>query len=196
MLKRILFACLFWLAFAVPAGAVSVRPLQLMEIIDGASVAFQGTCIANRTEHEAATNLVVTYTTFVVNDALKGAVQGTYVIKQIGGKMPAGELSFRVEGVPTFAVGEEYVVLLPGVSSAGFSSPIGLGQGRFAVQQDPAGQKSVTNGRDFREMTTGLPAAQLPASMTKTQAAALVPLRSLDLDEFKQLVRARAGVAK
>jgi hypothetical protein len=196
MLKQLLVACLLGLALAGPAGAASVLPLLLDEIIDTATVAFQGTCIDNRTERETRTNLVVTYTTFAVKDVLKGAVQGTHVIKQIGGKMPAGdELSFRVDGVPTFVIGEDYVVLLAGVSAAGFSSPIGLAQGKFTVQQDASGQR-VSNGRDFREMTAGMPSAALPEATARVLAAATAPVRDLGLDEFKQLVRARAAGAR
>lgn len=187
MLKQFLIACLLGLALTGPAGATSVLPLQLDEIIDTATVAFQGTCTGNRTERETQTNLVVTYTTFAVKDVLKGAVQATHVIKQIGGKMPAGELSFRVDGVPTFVVGEDYVVLLAGVSAAGFSSPIGLAQGKFTVLQDASGQR-VSNGRDFREMTAGMPSVVLPGVL----AGATTPVPHLGLDEFKQLVRARA----
>lgn len=187
MLKQFFVACLLGLALAGPAGAASVRSLTLGEIIDTATVAFQGTCIGNRTERDAATDLVVTYTTFAVKDVLKGTVQATHIIKQIGGKMPAGELSFRVDGVPTFAVGEDYVVLLAGVSAAGFSSPIGLGQGKFTVLQDAAGQR-VSNGRDFRDMTAGMPV--LPEATAKVLGEATAPVRQLGLDEFKQLVRA------
>lgn len=181
MLRKTLFY-FYLLTVALPAPAMSVLPLQLDEIIDTASVAFQGTCTANRTEREAQTNLVVTYTTFAVKDVLKGAVQTTHVIKQIGGKMPEGEMSYRVEGVPSFVVGEEYVVLLAGVSSAGFSSPIGLAQGKFTV--DAVGNR-VSNGRDFREMTARMPTVLLPGGAA--------PVRHLGLDEFKQLIRARVG---
>lgn len=183
MLKRIVIACLLGIVIAVPANAVSVLPLLLDDIIDTATVVFEGTCIGNRTEREETTNFVVTYTTFAVKDVLKGTVQGTHVIKQIGGKMPAGELSFHMDGVPTFVVGGDYVVFLAGVSAAGFSSPIGLAQGKFTVQQDASGQR-VSNGRDFREMTAGAPSMMLPD--------ATAPVRHLGLDEFKQLVRVRA----
>ncbi len=174
------------------ASAASVRPLDLNEIIDTAAVAFEGTCVSNWSEREAKTNLVVTYTTFAVKDTLKGDARGTYVIKQIGGTMPAGQLSFRVYGVPTFVVGEDYVVFIAGVSAAGFSSPIGLEQGSFKVLKDEAGPK-VTNGRDFREMTAGMPSAALPEATAKALSVAQGPVRRLDLDEFKQLVRAHAG---
>jgi hypothetical protein len=117
-------------------------------------------------------------------------VPGKYSIKQIGGKMPAGELSYRVDGVPTFEVGETYVVLLAGVSAAGFSSPVGLAQGKFTVRKDAAGSV-VSNGRDFREMTAGIEPALLPQAIAKASALP-APVRSMDMDEFKQLVRARA----
>jgi hypothetical protein len=184
-------ALLLGLALAGMAGAASVRPLALGEIIDTAAVAFEGTCIGNRTEREANTNFVVTYTTFAVKDVLKGDVRETHVIKQIGGKMPDGQPSFRVDGVPTFALGESYIVFLAGVSSGGFSSPIGLAQGNFRVLPDAAGAR-VSNGRDFRALTADLPSATLPDAVAALRASPR-PVQHLGLEEFKQLVRARTG---
>lgn len=183
MHKKFFLACLLTLAFVLPAAAASVRELLLDEIIDTAAIAFQGTCTGNRTERDTVTNFVVTYTTFDVKDVLKGTVQATHIIKQIGGRMPDGEMSFRVDGVPTFVVGKDYVVFLAGVSSAGFSSPIGLAQGKFTVQENPSG-KTVSNGRDFRELTARMPLVVIPND------AALAP--RLNLEEFKQLARTRA----
>lgn len=190
MLARLLASLLFSLALAGSAGAASVLPLQLDQIVDGAAVAFEGTCVDNRTERDAATNMIVTYTTFTVQEVLKGTVPPTYVIKQIGGKMPGGEMSYRVDGIPTFSVGADYVVLLAGVSSAGFSSPVGLAQGKFTVTQDKTGAR-VSNGRDFREMTEGIASPALTKAMTKSVDGK--PVRSVDLADFKQLVRERAG---
>jgi len=177
------------LGLVLPAHALSVLPLSLEQMVDTAAVAFEGTCTGNRTEREAATGLVVTYTTFAVKDVLKGTVAGTHVIKQIGGELPDGGPSFKVSGVPKFTVGKDYVVLLAGVSAAGFSSPIGLAQGKFTVQQDVSGKK-VSNGRDFREMTTLPPALTTPGLRSP---GARAPMRQLGLDDFKQLVRARAA---
>ena len=182
MLKKLFVTCLLLLTVACPAGAASVRQLLLDEIIDTSAIAFQGTCTSNRTERDALTNFIVTYTTFDVKDVLKGSVLTTHTIKQIGGEMPGSELSFRVDGVPTFTVGADYVVFLAGVSSAGFSSPIGLAQGKFSVRQTPAG-KTVSNGRNVRELT-----AQIPPELAPTDAASA---RRLGLDEFKSLARAR-----
>ena len=194
MINRLLsaVACVTWLALAGTASAASVRPVALGELIDASAVAFEGTCVGNRTERDAATNLVVTYTTFAVKDVLKGDVAQTHVIKQVGGKMPDGQPSFSIAGVPNFSVGQDYVVFLAGVSSAGFSSPVGLAQGRFSVRRDKTAAAEVSNGRDFRAMTADLPAETLPAAIGAMRASPQ-SVHHLGLEEFKQLVRARAG---
>lgn len=180
------------LAFVLPARAASVLPLFLDEMVDTSAVAFQGTCTGNRTERDPATHLVVTYTTFEVHDVLKGNVGATHEIKQVGGTLAAENLRYRVEGIPTFTVGEEYVVFLAGVSSAGFSSPIGLEQGRFSIRAQAAG-RSVSNGRDLREMTSRMQ-ARIPAAARTRMEAATGPVRDMDLEDFKQAVRnQRAG---
>ena len=185
MFKQFLVVCTLALGLASLVEATSVRQLLLDEIIDTSAVSFHGTCTANLTERDAQTNLVVTYTTFEVKDVLKGNVKATHVIKQIGGKMPGGEMSFRVDGVPAFAVGEEYVVFLAGVSAAGFSSPIGLAQGKFTVKQNSLGQR-VANGRDFRDMAP-------TAGRFVLLPQATPPIHDLDLNEFKQLTRVRVA---
>ena len=184
MIKRLLLVCLLVFPFTNSTHAASVLPLILDEIIDTSAVAFQGICTGNRTARDPVTNFVVTYTTFEVKDVLKGNVGATHVIKQIGGIMPAGELSFRVPGVPTFAVGQEYVVFLAGVSSAGFSSPIGLSQGQFTVQQGETG-KTVSNGRNFSEMAARVPIEDPEVSRPTAH--------KLGLEEFKQIARQRVG---
>jgi hypothetical protein len=190
MLKKFLIAWLLGLAVVLPAGATSVLPLNLDEMIAGAAVAFEGTCVGNRTERDPTTNLVVTYTTFSVRESLKGDTGATHVIKQVGGQMSDGTASFEIQGVPKFVPGEDYVVFLAGVSAQGFSSPFGLAQGRFDVKRGATGGK-VSNGRDFRDMTSNFSPNELPRSLLqKKQSDAAT---ELDLDEFKQLVRKRVG---
>lgn len=186
--QRLLAACLLGLAFMLPAGAASVLPLYLDEIIDRSAVAFEGVCLENRTEREASSGFVVTYTTFEVRDVLKGGVGSTHVIKQIGGTLVAEGLNYQVVGVPKFTVGESYVVFLAGVSSAGFSSPVGLTQGRFSIRQGEAGRE-VTNGIDFNDLMS-----RLPENAKATVKRAPGAVRHLDIDAFKQLVRERTGV--
>ena len=191
MLNRLFLAALTSLAIAVPAHATSVVPLYLDEIIDTATTVIHGTCIGNRSDRDPQTGMIVTYTTFQVQDVLKGQAGFTHIIKQIGGDLPDGSLKYKVQGVPTFKVGENYVVFLYGVSSAGFSSPVGLGQGRFNVVIDETGAQ-VTNGLDFKEMTSRMLPREIPQA-AKSKLQQVGPVSRMGLDEFKQLIRQRSG---
>jgi hypothetical protein len=93
-------------------------------------------------------------------------------------------MGFRVEGIPTFAVGQRYVVFLAGVSSAGFSSPIGLVHGQFAVTEDTTGPSVMVRG--------ATPDAGPGTSVLLAPGVSLSTGR-VSLDEFKQAVRARVG---
>ncbi len=179
-----------WLALAglLAANAASVLPLYLDQVIDDARLAFEGTCIETHSARDPANGMVVTYTTFAVRDMLKGHAGTTHTIKQIGGSLPGEGLVYRVPGVPKFTVGEDYVVFLAGVSRSGFSSPIGLGQGKFGIRSE-GGIRKVGNGGDFRELTARMSASLPPAAREKMQQAE--PVREMDLDQFKQLVRGR-----
>ena len=191
-LGRFLAAACCAAAFLAPAYGASVIPLYLDEMIDTATVAFEGRVLENRVERDAATGFVVTYTTFEVREALKGHVGARHTIKQVGGTID-GDVEFRVTGVPTFKEGAEYVVFLAGVSSKGFSSPIGLSQGRFGVITEE-GVRKVANGRDFRDMTARM--ANMPGAARAKMQQAADPVRKMDLVDFKQLVRGRVGGAR
>ena len=193
MLKRILAAFLFATAAALPAQATTVIPLTLDEIVASSAVAFAGTCLDSHAERNPTGDLIVTYVRFAVHDVLKGEVGATYTIKQIGGELPSESRGVRVHGMPSFQTGQEYVVFLTGVSSLGFSSPIGLAQGRFTVVHEQ-GADHVSNGRDFRDMTKNIPDAELPPGLAAQRNAHAMP--HMDLDTFKQLVRSRRGAQK
>jgi hypothetical protein len=191
MLKRILIACLLGLAIAAPAGATSVLPLYLDEIVDQSATVFQGTCLENRSARDPATGMIVTYTTFQVQEALKGKPGATHTIKQVGGELPGEGVGFRVHSVPTFVVGESYVVFLAGVSDLGFSSPIGLGQGRFSIVAHGASLEAG-NGRDFKELTSRLAPEALPKS-ARSSLAGSGAVDRIGLEDLKAIVRQRVG---
>ena len=191
MLKRILLASWLAVVSALPAFATSVLPLDLGQVIDQAVVAFQGTAVDVTTGKDPQTGMLVTLTTFRVDDVLKGSLPATYTIKQIGGTDAAAGITFKAHGVPTYTVGQSYVLFMNGVSSAGFTSPVGLHQGRFQVLGGDAGFE-VGNGGDFREMTANHPDLELPPT-AKASAGADKPVRRIGLDDFKAMVRKHAG---
>jgi len=176
--------------FGAFARASSVLPVDLDGLVHGAGVAFQGTVTDVHSDRDPQTGWIVTYVTFRVDDALKGSVGASYTMKQIGGRLANGE-TYRVDGVPTYALGHSYVVFLHSPSSLGLSSPVGLSQGKFDVAQTANGAE-VSNGRDFREMTANIPLDALPpAARAKMELKSAGKVRSLGLDDFKQLVRQR-----
>lgn len=192
MYKRILLA--MWLAAAAalaPAFATTVLPLDLGQIVEQSATAFEGTVVDSRTGRDPQTGMLVTMTTFQVHDVLKGEPGRTFTIKQVGGTSAAEGLHFRIQGIPRFDVGESYVVFLPGISSAGFSSPVGLSQGRFSIADGPQGRE-VSNGRDFRELIDNVPGMVLP-EQARAKAKADAPVRKLGLDDFKNMVRGHLG---
>ena len=192
MFKRILGALLLGAAIAVPAQAHGVRDFYLEEIIDGAAVAFQGTVTETHAARDPESGRIVTFTTFIVQDALKGSPGATHTIKQIGGELPAEGIGYKVDVRTSFVVGQSYVVFLYGKSRLGFSSPVGSTQGSFAVAQDADGA-TVSNGRDYAAMTERLATDQAKA---KALPKARADGKKIGLDEFKQLVRGRTGGAK
>jgi hypothetical protein len=194
MLRQFHLACFIgFMMISLPVRAMSVLPLYLDEIVNDAAIVFQGKSIRNYSEHDQQINSVVTYHTFEVQEVLKGEVGATHTIKQIGGNLE-GKI-YQVSGVPTFIVGESYVLFVYEVSAAGFSSPVGLGQGKFNILHESTGLQ-VANGRDFREMTLGIPAHVIPPSVQIKMQQAHGPVKRLDLDEFKQLVRRQMGATK
>ncbi|MBK8568731.1 MAG: hypothetical protein IPN81_01425 [Nitrosomonadales bacterium] len=133
MLKKFLFAYLLSLIIALPARAMSVLPLYMDEIVNDAAIAFQGKALEGHSERDPQTGSIVTYSTFEVQEVLKGEVGATHTIKQIGGKIQEG--INQITGVPTFTVGESYILFLYGVSASGFSSPVGLEQGNLILSR-------------------------------------------------------------
>jgi len=191
-------ALCYALTLAAPAHATTVLPLYLDEVIDQSTTAFEGTVTEQRSGRDPQTHDIVTYTTFAVSDVLKGSVPTTYTVKQIGGAVPGEKIAFRVPGVPKFNVGQDYVVFMAGVSSQGFSSPIGLAQGRFVVTQDAKGAKGakrVGNGSDFRNTASRM-GVHMTAQTKAVMAAQAGPVRDMDLDSFKQMVRGHVGAQR
>ncbi len=124
--------------WASPIESSQVRSLGLEEMTDRAAIVFSGRCIGIRHERDAALGIEVTRARFRVERAIKGRPGSTIEIKLLGGES-------RLAGVPTFRIGEEVVLFLYGTSDLGFTSPVGLGQGKFSVVTDKQGRKLAFN---------------------------------------------------
>ena len=184
-----LIAALLWSACgASGAAATSVLPLGLDAIVAHAQHIAHVRCTGNAVEPDATVGLV-TVTSFVVLDRVRGAAGATFTVRQAGGERDGLAIDYRV---PKFQPGDEYVLFMPAASKLGLASPVGLAQGAFGVRSESGG-KTVGNGRDPAELLAGVDRAAVPASVASRLAQAPEARRRMDLADFMTLVRARAG---
>lgn len=132
--------------------ATSMLPISLEQLSTRASLIFYGTVISNQVKKDEQSGRIATYTEFELIELIKGEAENKHTIKQIGGRLKETGTTLRVHGVPKFQTGNSYVVFLPQPSSLGFSSPLGLHQGRFDVVT-VNGEQVVNNGRRLTAQT-------------------------------------------
>ena len=164
-----IFISLYLLLWGLPAVATTVLPVSLQQMATTADTIFHGRATSNEVRLDPSSGRVATFTTFEVIEAIKGDVGTSHTIKQIGGQLPGSNVRLLVHGVPKFSVGEEYVVFLPQVSSLGFSSPIGLSQGKFNIRKEN-GAAYVSNRPALAAQTPTSQRQAVPAAPVATEA--------------------------
>lgn len=186
---------LILLLCSLQTTATSVLPVSLQRMATKAEIIFHGTAIGNEVRLDPASGRVATYTTFKVSEVIKGGPGATHTIKQIGGQLPGSQVRQIIHGVPEFSVGRDYVVFLPKASSLGFSSPIGLSQGKFNIRK-LKGQSLVSNGRSLAALMKTAPQQDLPDSPSALASNRAPALKAIDgqpgsahLTDFIQAVR-------
>ena len=158
---------------ATPAGATTLRRMDLAELVATADRIVHARVVVNRTYWDATHTRIFTDTDFEVLDEAKGSGPKSLTITQLGGRVPP--IDMLVEGTPTFSVGEE-VVLFTELHSNGLRLVTGLGQGVMRIHQD----------RDTREKVAVNPVltgVQLVGGKPSRLEAPLAPL----LERIRQL---------
>jgi hypothetical protein len=120
---------------ATHAVAMMLRPISLEQLAHLSS-----TIVHGRVEQIASGRDVrgvpATWITVEVARTVKGRARSRFTFKQFGTSEPLADGTIaRLPGLPIYHVGEEMVVFLDGESSAGFTSPLGMGQGVFRVHR-------------------------------------------------------------
>jgi len=145
-LRCLLFVYCF-LSFDAPIlFASQVRPLNLEELTQRADRIFSGRCLDVQVGEDPELHRVVTTVTMTVTRKVKGAVHGRVVFKMLGSQDAEARSSASLEGMPLFKRGEEAVLFLYGDSALGLTSPVGFGNGKFAVVADKQGRRHAVNG--------------------------------------------------
>jgi len=70
------------------------------------------------------------------------------------------KVAVAIGNAPTFTRGDEVILFLYGTSDVGFTSPVGLAQGKFSVFASSTGEKVVVNGNNNSNLFQGIDAAK------------------------------------
>jgi hypothetical protein len=178
------------LAHARVVRATTVLPLELDALTAAADRVFMGRVVAVRSGRDDR-GLPVTWTTFTVDEALKGTPARALEIKQLGVDRPLADGGvFRIPALPSYRVGDEVILFLHPDSREGFTSPVGLGQGRFRIRRDGGAAVAENDvGNSNLAATGGTRAASRVAGAPAGVLGAPAPIALDDL-----LTRIRAAV--
>ena len=152
---RVPVAALVVAAAALPAGATTLRRMDLGEMVTRAERIVHARAVDTNVHWDASGTQIYTDTTFEVIDEAKGKGPRRLTVSLLGGVMDGVEM--REEGTPLFRQGEE-VVLFTTPTPDGKKALVGFSQGAMRVTEDPAtGQRMVTSqvpaGVSFMEET-------------------------------------------
>jgi len=142
-MRTILGRCLPYLiatlvfAINLPAGAATVRRLQLDEIRDQSVSIFWGQVVDRTTRVGPEGKMVWTDYEVSVSEHLKGTDPGVRTIVSFAGGT-SGEHSVGIPGVPHLSVGENYVFFIQ-EGTRRPTATIGWGQGLFRIERTTLG---------------------------------------------------------
>lgn len=156
------------LVLACPATrATTVIPPTFDQLVTEADSIFEGTVTGLRSEWagQGSERHIVTYVTFKIEDALKGALGAEYTIRMLGGTVDGQTM--EVTDAPRFKVGDRDILFVAN-NGTQFIPLVGIMHGRFHVQpNENAANEKVTKdngatvadvaklGRDEQAAVTG-----------------------------------------
>ncbi len=170
MSARIAF-CLVWLA--TPLAATTVQRFDLAALTANAERIVVGVC--RQAQPQWVRGQIYTRYEFSVSQTIKGPATTQLELHLPGGHLQ-GAVS-RIVGMPIFAPGDEAVLFLTAANALGHSWPVGLAQGRFAIERSAANKPRV-----FQDLN-GLALHAKPPSAPK-KAPPDEPVQGMPLDQF------------
>jgi len=135
------------LALMSPARASLVRPVNLEELARSAAKIVHGRCVDVAVETDPSLGQAVTRVTIAVTRQVKGRDGRRLTFRVLGDREERADEPRSEDGVPRFRRGEELILFLYGESRSGLTSPVGFGQGKFAVRTDKRDRRLAVNAR-------------------------------------------------
>lgn len=163
----------------VSAHATTVIAPTFDQLVKDAEFIFQGTVTETRSEWmgEGAQRHIVSFVTFRVEDAIKGAAGPSYTIRMLGGTI--GNETQEVADAPRFKVGDRDILFVEKNNSQ-FIPLVGIMHGRFRLQTDAAGREIVAKDN-------GASLANVSKLGADEEAASVGP--ALSAADFKSAIR-------
>jgi hypothetical protein len=187
------------LSFCLVVGAQAQRGAQtklrgLDELTSEATQIVRGTVVSAHVEpHPTYTNLMTVVVKFRVDKTIKGAAGKQLEFRQFVWDVR----DFKDDAI--YRRGDSMVLLLGTVSPNGLRSPVGLGQGRFRIQKDAAGQQIALNESGnvglFRTTSAQTIASQMRLSAHAMQMAKENRGGPMRLDDLETVIQGFAAKA-
>jgi hypothetical protein len=171
-MRRLLPLALLLLG-VVPANATVIQAMDFDAKVENASSIVLGRCVAQESKWDEGRNWILTYSTFEVERAYKGAPASRITVVTPGGTV--GNIAQEVVGVPRFREGEEHVLFVRD-SQAG-PTVLYLEQGDYRVVRDGRGERVVH------------PVVSSEVTIDGQRGIALAKETTRPLRDFERLVR-------
>lgn len=178
MLRRLIpLTLICTLAAAGVAKSTTVIPPSFEALVSSANTIFVGEVMNVRSDWESTPTgrAIVTYVTFRVEDVWKGQVGAVTQLEFLGGTV--GDVGLRVEGMPTFRMGQRDVLFVDSAARA-VSPLVGFMHGRMRVERDTASGVDRVRTYDGRALGS---VAQIGPQRNTASLASITPMRLTDL---------------
>ncbi len=141
-ISSLLAAMLMILGLFIAAKAQAALPVNIEDMVKASEKIVVGEVVkVKQGHHPQYTNVSVTYITVKVAKALKGKPNQEFTFMQYGGKEEV------IADMPQYKEKEEVLLFLYPESRVGFTSPVGLEQGKFHIENDAkTGERQFING--------------------------------------------------
>lgn len=129
-MRRFITACVAVALAAIPLGATTTIPTDLVDVVSNATLIVRGRVVDTRAFTDVANGPVMTAVTITADEVLKGTADTSVTFRVHGGEI--GRYRYTVVGSPTFIVGDEAYFFLKR-TSAGALWTVGMGAGVYRV---------------------------------------------------------------
>jgi hypothetical protein len=129
--------------------SVVVKQMNLEDVTTSAQYIFSGRCTGYESRYDPETSREVIFVNCKITQMLKGEDMDEITFKM-------SKVAVDIGNAPTFKSGDEVILFLYERSTLGFTSPVGLAQGKFSVLSSATGEKVVVNGNNNSNLFQGI----------------------------------------